>query len=145
MGGILEQEQQKVMSKVQLLIMNEYHMSRSNDVASMDPAVLQPMLRSALIKYARQGNLDAVRDLLDAGVDPDTRLIEPPRRTLLQEAARTGRTALAELLVANGASIAVKDEDGFNSLYHAYSSGHGALAERLVSTQANSVVRRGRK
>jgi ankyrin repeat protein len=121
--------------------MNEFYMTNAN-IDSMDPTVLQPMMRSALIKYSRQGDLDAVRDLLEAGVDPDTRLIEAPRRTLLQEAARTGRTALAELLVANGASIAVKDEDGFNSLYHAYNSGHGALAERLVSTQAKSARRR---
>ena len=121
--------------------MNEFYMTNAN-IDSMDPTVLQPMMRSALIKYSRQGDLDAVRDLLEAGVDPDTRLIEALRRTLLQEAARTGRTALAELLVANGASIAVKDEDGFNSLYHAYNSGHGALAERLVSTQAKSARRR---
>ena len=135
MSSILAEEQQKVMSKVKKLIMSEYNMSQETPMNKIDPTVLQPMMRSALIKYARQGDLDAVRDLLDGGVDPDTRLVEHPCRTLLQEAARTGRAALADLLVKNGASIALKDEDGFNALYHAYNSGHGGLAERLVSTQ----------
>ena len=124
------------MSKVKKLIMSEYNMIQETSMMkTIDPTVLQPMMRSALIKYARQGDLDAVRDLLDGGVDPDTRLVEHPCRTLLQEAARTGRAALAELLVKNGASIAFKDKDGFNALYHAYNSGYGGLAERLVSTQ----------
>jgi len=136
MSSILAEEQQKIMSKVKKLIMSEYNMNQETSMMkTIDPTVLQPMMRSALIKYARQGDLDAVRDLLDGGVDPDTRLVEHPCRTLLQEAARTGRAALAELLVKNGASIAFKDEDGFNALYHAYNSGHGGLAERLVSTQ----------
>ena len=135
MVGILAEEQQKVMSKVQKLIAVEFNMNDNHNMETMDPTVLKPMLRSALIKYARLGDLDAVRDLLDAGVDPDTKMVEAPCRTLLQEAARTGRTALAELLVENGASIAIKDDDGFNSLYHAYNSGHGRLAERLVAAR----------
>ena len=85
-----------------------------------------------------QGDLDAVRTLLQAGVDPDVRLVEEPRRTLLQEAGRTGRAALAELLVSHGASIAAKDSDGLNVLYHCC-EGHGALAERLVAMSARAL------
>ena len=65
MGGILEREQQKVMTKVENLIMKEFKMHNHASLASLDPTVLQPMLRSALIKYSRQGDLDAVRDLLE--------------------------------------------------------------------------------
>ncbi len=138
-GGILRDEQEKVMAKVRRLVMREVASPQGSNGSEQDvedAAVLAPVLRSALIKYARQGDLDAVRDLLDAGVDPDTRLVESPRRTILMESARTGRTALAELLVSHGASIAAKDDDGLNALYHAYNAGHGPLAERLVATQS---------
>ena len=33
---------------------------------------------------------------------------------------KQGTPALAELLVSHGASIAAKDDDGLNALYHAY-------------------------
>lgn len=135
MDGILREEQEKLMTKVRRLVITEV----SQPPSDMDPTVLAPVLKSALIKYARQGNLDAVSTLLESGVDPDVRLVEEPRRTLLQEAGRTGRVALAELLVSHGASIAAKDSDGLNVLYHCYNEGHGGLAERLVAMSARSL------
>jgi len=133
--GILREEQEKLMAKVRRLVITEV----SQPPSEMDPAVLAPVLKSALIKYARKGDLDAVSTLLDSGVDPDVRLVEEPRRTLLQEAGRTGREALAQLLVSHGASIAAKDSDGLNVLYHCYNEGHGRLAERLVAMSARSL------
>ena len=56
-----------------------------------------------------------------------------------EQAGRTGRVALAELLVSHGASIAAKDSDGLNVLYHCYNEGHGGLAERLVAMSARSL------
>ena len=65
--------------------------------------------------------------------------MEPPRRTLLQEAARTGRTRLANLLLNYGASVSKKDDDGCNALYWAYANQHDEIVELLLDAQAQAM------
>ena len=95
------------------------------------------MMRSAFVKYCKIGDLNAVENILKEGVNVDTRLVEPPRRTLLQEAARTGRTRLTDLLLRYGANVLKKDDDGCNALYWAYANQHDQVVELLLNAQAN--------
>ena len=103
---------------------------------SNDARVAEPMLKSALIKYGLNGDMRAVQTLLQDGVDADTNMSEAPHRTLLQEAARTGRVNLVALLLSYGASVIKKDDDGCNALYWAYANGHDRVVDILLEAQA---------
>ena len=96
------------------------------------------MMRSAFVKYCEIGDLNAVENILKEGVNVDTRLVEPPRRTLLQEAARTGRT-FNRFIVALWSKCIEKDDDGCNALYWAYANQHDQVVE-LLNAQANLMV-----
>ena len=109
----------------------------NNTYDNIDDDKNQPMMRSAFVKYCKIGDLNAVENILKEGVNVDTRLVEPPRRTLLQEAARTGRTRLTDLLLRYGANVLKKDDDGCNALYWAYANQHDQVVELLLNAQAN--------
>lgn len=72
----------------------------------------------------RSGDMEVIRALLDAGVNPnDKRFTQPP----LVCAARCNRLEVARLLLERGADIHAKDEHGKNALDYA----RGELADLL--------------
>lgn len=86
-----------------------------------------------LLAAASLGLTDAIRFLLNAGIDPNTRSARlHPHATALHEAALTGKTDLCQLLVDAGASLTVRDQmwDGTPAGW-ADHAGHHALATRL--------------
>ena len=87
----------------------------------------------ALLAAASLGLTDAIRFLLNAGIDPNTPSARLHRHaTALHEAALTGKTDLCQLLVDAGASLTVRDQmwDGTPAGW-ADHAGHHALAARL--------------
>lgn len=68
-----------------------------------------------LVDAARNGHLDAVRTLLDHGARPDAQ--GKLGMTALHLAARSGRSDIAKLLLARGASAAVLDAEGHRAVW----------------------------
>src|SRR5258706_14900013 len=61
---------------------------------------------SALIKAAREGNLNAVKSLMNSGSDPNTRdQRDTEKSTVLMVAAFGGRTNVVEFLIERGADV----------------------------------------
>ena len=111
--------------------------ARASNLSDVD--MDRHVISAAFVKFCKIGDLNAVENILNQGAQVDTRLVEPPRRTLLQEAARTGRTRLAKLLLNYGASVSKKDDDGCNALYWAYANQHDEIVELLLDAQAQAM------
>lgn len=69
---------------------------------------------------ASRGNISAVGNQLDKGVDVNTR--EPSGLTALMEASRNGHLEIVKLLIDKGADINAKDKKGFTALRYAVDS-----------------------
>jgi ankyrin repeat protein len=103
--------------------------------ACTQPKAARPVDRAALLVAAVRGDsADVVRQLLDAGVSPDT--IAPDGTRPLTEAARHGRIAAAEALLYAGASSDLADSAGSRPFDYAVEEGHRELAVLLVRQAA---------
>ena len=85
--------------------------------------------RISIIRAAGTGNIEAVKQHLDAGVDVNTK--NKQGRTPLSAATTT---EIAELLIANGADVKVKTTTGRTPLHNADTNG---IAELLIAKGAN--------
>jgi len=85
---------------------------------------------------ARKGDIKAVKHHLDAGVDVNLK-DEFGKQTPLHEAATYGHKEVAELLIAKGADVNAKDDDGVTPLFDAALLGHTAIAELLIEKGAD--------
>jgi peptide-methionine (S)-S-oxide reductase len=83
----------------------------TDEAKRMLPASSPDARADALMVAASRGLTDAVRLLLDTGVDPNMRSRRMHRHaTALHEAALTGDIALCGMLVTAGASRTIKDD-----------------------------------
>ena len=76
-----------------------------------------PEADRALIKAAKEGNIEAVKQHLAAGTDVNAK--NKYGSTPLHYAAREGYKEIAELLIANGADVNAKYFDGPTPLHFA--------------------------
>ena len=83
----------------------------------------------SIIRAAGTGNIEAVQQHLDAGVDVNTK--NKQGRTPLSAATTT---EIAELLIANGADVKAKTTKGRTPLHNADTKG---IAELLIAKGAN--------
>jgi hypothetical protein len=84
-----------------------------------------------LFTAAKDGNLEAVKELLEAGVDVDS--IDKQGRTALMYAAKFGQSNMTELLLNNSANIHLKDDIlGWTLLHYAASEGHSDVLSALI-------------
>ena len=87
---------------------------------------------------AANGNIEAVKQHLDAGVDVNAK--GGGSWTPLQWAAFYGHKETAELLIAKGADVNAKDEDGMTPLhitaYYGYKEGSKEIIELLIAKGA---------
>jgi hypothetical protein len=92
---------------------------------------------------ARQGNADAVRELLlstDGGAAGAT---DPYKWSALHYAASEGRTDVAMLLLGAGAPVDCRNIDGWTPLHFAARAGHGKVAALLLEAGANKNTKSG--
>lgn len=85
---------------------------------------------SHLSQAARSGNLAVVKQLLDAGADPN--VVEGPGWTAVMSAAENGHTDIARLLMESGADPVVDHGEG-SALSIARSRGHLETVEALLA------------
>uniref|UniRef100_UPI0021E72B8C ankyrin repeat domain-containing protein n=1 Tax=Salinibacter sp. TaxID=2065818 RepID=UPI0021E72B8C len=98
--------------------------------------------RQRLLQAAQDGDVQAARDLVGAGTDPDIGLTseEAPEVALvtpLLRACKEGHSAVAEVLLDAGADPNVSDEDGQAPLDFVAESGPLSLARLLLSAGAD--------
>lgn len=83
----------------------------------------------ALHAAAAAHDVSIVRELLEAGADPNSR--QQAGFVPLHEAAGEGQDEMARLLVAHGARVDLASDDGKTAIELARSNGHGNLARWL--------------
>ena len=74
----------------------------------------QEELNKKLIYTSARGNTEQVRELLDAGADPN--IISEDSETALMRLARRGHTGLMKALIRHGADITIKNHAGNTAL-----------------------------
>ena len=82
-------------------------------------------------KAVRDGNIEAVKQYLDAGTDVNAK--EENGVTPLHQAAFYGQKEVVELLIAKGADVNAKEGDGWTPLHFAAEGGHNETAELLIA------------
>ncbi len=98
-------------------------------VKKVDPLSLK------LVQAAQWGNIDALKKLLDQGVDINAR--DKYGRVPLVEAAREGRLEVIKLLLAHGADINGSNERGLTALIASARSGDIEIVRLLVENGAD--------
>jgi len=86
-------------------------------------------------KAVRDGNIEAVKQYLDAGTDVNAK--EENGVTPLHQAAFYGQKEVVELLIAKGADVNAKEEEGWTPLHFAAEGGHKEVAELLIAAGAD--------
>jgi ankyrin repeat protein len=89
--------------------------------------------KTALIQAARNGHVDIVRTLLDAGAEVDE---TSDGVTALWWAAATGATDLVTALLLAGADVRVRSPAGATALMIAERRGYHAIVEVLAAPSA---------
>jgi len=93
-----------------------------------------------------KGNIEAVKQHLDAGTDVNAKDDAYGGQTPLHNAAWKGHKEIAELLIAEGVDVDAKDDRGETPLYGAAFGGHKEIVELLISKGAdvNAKNKKGR-
>ena len=81
-------------------------------------------------RFARRGNLDAIREAVQAGTNIDTK--DEFGSTALQNAIAQKQLAAVDLLLALGADVAVQDRDGSTALHWAIEHDLPKVLESLL-------------
>ena len=92
-------------------------------------------------KAALDGNIEAVKQHLDAGKDVNAKTERG--FTPLHVAANYGRKEIVELLIAEGADVNAKNEDKWTPLYESAFRGHKEIAELLIEKDADVNAKHG--
>ena len=80
-----------------------------------------------------KGNIEAVKQHLDAGTDVNAKDDAYGGQTPLHVAANRGHKEVVELLIDNGADVNAKDRFGFTPLREAAWYGHKEIVELLIA------------
>ena len=83
-----------------------------------------------------KGNVEAVKRYLNAGGDLEAKG-GGGKRTPLHGAAIEGHKEIAELLIAEGADVNAKDDDGWTPLFVAVGDGYKKIIELLIANGAD--------
>jgi ankyrin repeat protein len=89
-----------------------------------------------LILKSKQGNLEAVRKLIDDGADVNATKTDYGMTSLIW-ASQNGHLEIAHLLITHGANVDAATTGGWNSLMAASHSGHLEIARLLITHGAN--------
>lgn len=86
----------------------------------------------------REGNIDALREILCAGMDPN---LVYKGQTLLMHACEVGHADMVTLLIENGAHVDKQDRYGRTALFMAARFGHLDCCKVLCAAGANDSLR----
>ena len=90
---------------------------------------------TSILKAAKEGNIEAVKQHLAAGTDSNAKLDYVG--TPLHAAAIRGHKEITELLIAKGADVNAKSDDRRTPLHQAANNGHKEIAELLIAEGAD--------
>jgi ankyrin repeat protein len=90
---------------------------------------------SSLLWAAEYGNIDMMKFLLMAGVNP--KVTRPGKVTALHLAARKGCPAIIKMLLEKGVDVNSADVDGVTPLHEAARNGHLEAVEMLIFEKAD--------
>ena len=99
----------------------------------------QEELNKKLIYTSVRGNTEQVREMLDAGADPNTK--DNDGHTALIEAAWRGKTETARLLLEAGADPNIRDDKNRTALIWAAGFGHTEFMKLLVEAGAETDIK----
>ena len=91
---------------------------------------------TSIHKAAKEGNIDAVKQHLDASVDVNAK--DDVGQTPLHLAAEYGQKEVAVLLITNGADVNAKTQIGVTALHGAATQGYSKIIELLISKGADA-------
>jgi cytohesin len=106
------------------------------EVAKPEPATVKA-LDISIYKAFNEGNIEAVRLHLAAGVDVNAKAASLSDGTPLHDAASWGHKEIAELLIAAGADVNAKKDDGVTPLHYAAAGDYEEAAELLIAEGAD--------
>ena len=96
----------------------------------------EPQPPEDIWEAAKQGNIEAVKEYLAIGVNVNAK-DEVYGGTPLHFAAYRGRKEVAEFLIAEGADVNAKRNNGWVPLHHAANKGHMEVVELLIAADAD--------
>ena len=93
--------------------------------------------KRAILTESWHGNVDAVKILLENGVDPNTTEIGSDRTPLLKTVNRFAGIGVMELLIQSGAEIEAQDYNGESPLFKAAQRRNPLQVDYLLASKAN--------
>lgn len=103
--------------------------------AGAAPDVTDALGVTPLVNAVARGPLNAIRLLLDLGLDVDVTFWDSQSRPLMV-AAMAGRPEVIDLLADRGADLSAGTTEGLTALHTAVSAGRGEAAARLLAAGA---------
>ena len=94
-----------------------------------------------LVEQCMAGNVSLVRDLLKAGVDPNSRYSDGSTTCLIQAAAGRNPDVIAALLEAGADPDLQRPSDGYTALMNAALQGRGEVARMLLDAGADTGIK----
>jgi hypothetical protein len=92
-------------------------------------------LHDVLIKAAEQGDISAVKSVIDGGADVNAKMNDG--MTSLMYASLGGHLEIVRTLIARGADVNARTNDGVSSLMYASLGGHLEIVRTLISRGAD--------
>jgi ankyrin repeat protein len=91
-------------------------------------------LNHDIIKAAKQGSFQVLKDLLDKGAELNTTVSDSlKKRTLLHHASQKNHPEIVEFLIKKGIPVNIKDAQGKTPLWYACEENNYEAAETLVN------------
>jgi len=94
-----------------------------------------PFSSDSFFQCVQDQNLNAVRDFLAAGMDPNVK--DAFDATALMIAANKGYADMAKILLENGAGVNIKSDDGITALMAAAYRGYEDIVRMLLEQGAD--------